>query len=130
MAPVARRTKATFVEKCPAETAVRSSAHALGLRFRLGGCGLPGKPHVVFPIHKLVVFVCECGEYDHECVRSEREWRWHRVRKTRAKELERFRHSLGHRGWRSEVVWACTAQDISLLRDQIRRITKVVDPQR
>ena len=39
------------------ERAVRSAAHALGYRFRLGGRGLPGRPDLVFVARRKAMFV-------------------------------------------------------------------------
>lgn len=53
------------------ELAVRSIAHRLGYRFRLGGAGLPGRPDLVFPRLKKVIFVHECFWHRHKgCRRS------------------------------------------------------------
>ena len=39
------------------ELRLRRALHALGLRHRLGGCGLPGRPDLVFPGRRAAVFV-------------------------------------------------------------------------
>ena len=52
------RSKDTVPEK-----AVRSYLHRLGYRFRLHVASLPGKPDIVLPKHRTVVFVHEhCGQ--------------------------------------------------------------------
>ncbi len=51
------------------EMAVRRAAHAAGLRFRLHRRDLPGRPDLVFPKLKTVVFVHGCFWHRHEgCV--------------------------------------------------------------
>ncbi|MFP3499206.1 DNA mismatch endonuclease Vsr, partial [Pseudomonas sp. SIMBA_059] len=47
------------------ELALRRALHRLGLRFRLHGAGLPGKPDLVFPRYKTVVFVHGCFWHQH-----------------------------------------------------------------
>ncbi|RUV66395.1 very short patch repair endonuclease, partial [Mesorhizobium sp. M1A.F.Ca.IN.020.30.1.1] len=42
------------------EMAVRRVAHALGYRFRLHRKDLPGKPDLVFPRRRAVIFVHGC----------------------------------------------------------------------
>lgn len=49
------------------ELFLRKALHAQGLRYRLGGCGLPGKPDLVFPSRKTVVFVHGCFWHQHHC---------------------------------------------------------------
>ncbi|MCO3345191.1 very short patch repair endonuclease, partial [Pseudomonas aeruginosa] len=39
------------------ELALRKILHKLGLRYRLHGAALPGKPDLVFPRYRTVVFV-------------------------------------------------------------------------
>ena len=48
------------------ELAVRRIAHRMGLRFRLHRKDLPGRPDLVFPRHRLVVFVHGCFWHRHE----------------------------------------------------------------
>lgn len=50
------------------ELIVRRYLHAAGLRFRLGGCGLPGRPDLVLPTRRVAVFVHGCFWHRHpEC---------------------------------------------------------------
>ena len=48
------------------EVAVRRIAHRMGMRFRLHPKDLPGRPDLVFPKHRLVVFVHGCFWHRHE----------------------------------------------------------------
>ena len=48
------------------ELAVRRIAHRMGLRFRLHRKDLPGRPDLVFPKHRLAVFVHGCFWHRHE----------------------------------------------------------------
>lgn len=45
------------------ETALRKALHRMGLRYRKYAPGLPGKPDIVFPTEKVVIFVD--GDYWH-----------------------------------------------------------------
>lgn len=47
------------------EIALRHALHRLGLRFRLGGAGLPGRPDIVLSKHRAVVFVHGCFWHRH-----------------------------------------------------------------
>ena len=47
------------------EKVVRSALHRMGYRFRLHGKKLPGRPDIVLPKHKTVVFVHGCFWHRH-----------------------------------------------------------------
>jgi DNA mismatch endonuclease (patch repair protein) len=94
------------------ELLVRSAAHRLGLRFRLHSERLPGRPDLVFPKWKTVVFVNGCFWHGHKgCSRAKLPksrvafWRRKLAENVRrdAKNYER----LGALGWRVVVLWQC-----------------------
>lgn len=82
-----------------------SALHRRGLRFRKIVQELPGHPHLVFPSRRIIVFVCDCHQYQHHCPTAER-WITPDAH-TRAKELLIFETVLASRGWRVAIVWAC-----------------------
>lgn len=47
------------------ELIVRRYLHATGLRFRLGGCGLPGRPDIVLSGRRVAVFIHGCFWHRH-----------------------------------------------------------------
>ncbi|MCL4138575.1 UNVERIFIED_CONTAM: hypothetical protein GTU68_005732 [Idotea baltica] len=49
------------------ELAIRSGLHRLGLRFCIHNKRLPGKPDIVFPKYRVVVFVHGCFWHRHNC---------------------------------------------------------------
>ena len=49
------------------ELLVRKGLHRRGLRYRLGGYGLPGRPDLVFPGRRAVLFVHGCFWHAHDC---------------------------------------------------------------
>lgn len=60
------RTKGTAPE-----LALRSALHSAGFRFRLHRKNLPGKPDIVLPKYKCVIFVHGCFWHHHEgCIKS------------------------------------------------------------
>lgn len=93
------------------ELQVRRGLHALGFRYRLGGAGLPGRPDIVLPKYRTVVFVHGCFWHRHDC-------HLFRLPKTRPDfwktkidgnfvRDERGTFALEHLGWHPEVVWEC-----------------------
>ncbi|MCG8476155.1 MAG: very short patch repair endonuclease, partial [Cytophagales bacterium] len=98
------------------EMIVRRFLHAQGLRFRLHGKyrgkKLPGKPDLVFPKYRTVVFVNGCFWHGHQ------HCRYYRLPKTRRaywkKKIEGNRHRdaqnyvrLVEEGWNVLLVWGC-----------------------
>ncbi|MYC24715.1 MAG: DNA mismatch endonuclease Vsr [Gammaproteobacteria bacterium] len=96
------------------ELAVRSMVHSLGFRFRLHRKGMPGRPDLVLPRHRKVIFV-------HGCF-----WHWHpepncpiaglpksnlsywrpKLARTRVRD-QRNITALTSTGWRVLTVWEC-----------------------
>lgn len=93
------------------EMAVRSIAHELGFRFRLHRDALPGRPDLVFPGRRKVVFVHGCFWHGHACKRekmpksNEAFWTT-KVATNRARD-KRVRRELRALGWASLVLWEC-----------------------
>ena len=54
-------------KKTKPEIAVRRGLHRMGLRFRLDGSALPGRPDLVLSRHRTVVFVHGCFWHAHAC---------------------------------------------------------------
>lgn len=98
-----------------AEKVVRSVAFSLGYRYRLWGRGLPGEPHLVFPMHQTAIFVLSCQSYSHHGLDGS--WIRPGVRLRRVWELQAFQDVLQRRGWRVEIIWACETES----RDAIAR---------
>jgi DNA mismatch endonuclease, patch repair protein len=91
---------------------VRSLAHGMGYRFRLHRNELPGKPDLVFPGLRKVLFVHGCFWHGHACVRGRRVPVHNRdywtAKVARNKERDkRVRRALKAQGWSSFAIWEC-----------------------
>ncbi|WP_288806327.1 very short patch repair endonuclease [uncultured Novosphingobium sp.] len=93
------------------ELAVRKALHAAGLRFRLHAKGLPGKPDLVFPRYKAVLFVNGCFWHQHDC----HLFKWPATREDFWREKigrnivndRRAVENLRQDGWRVGIIWEC-----------------------
>ena len=97
------------IEPCREERYVREAAHKFGLRYRLHDEEIPGRPHLVFPATKSVLFVCSCWTYGHHIGTSfecELDTTSHDSRIERDK-LDRILWVLRHRNWNAFVLWGC-----------------------
>jgi len=93
------------------EIFLRKSLHKLGFRYRLHDRRLPGKPDMVFPRYRAVIFAHGCFWHGHSChlfkMPSTREDFWkekiNRNRELDSQHIERLREM----GWRIGIVWEC-----------------------
>lgn len=93
------------------EMLLRRGLHALGFRFRLHRKDLPGRPDLVFPSRRAVIFMHGCFWHGHACpmcrIPATRREFWtakitgNRVRDAAATDRLRVL------GWRVFVVWEC-----------------------
>ena len=93
------------------ELAVRGFLHAKGFRFRLHRNDLPGKPDIVLPKFRTVIFVHGCFWHLHGCKntvapKTRSEWWAAKLEGNRARD-ERNRLRLEKLGWRVIIVWEC-----------------------
>jgi DNA mismatch endonuclease, patch repair protein len=93
------------------EILIRSLLHRQGFRFRLHARNLPGKPDMVFPRYRAVIFVHGCFWHGHDCPLfkwpSTRPEFWReKIERNRLND-ERARNALLGSSWRIAVVWEC-----------------------
>ncbi|MGE3301667.1 MAG: very short patch repair endonuclease [Hyphomonadaceae bacterium] len=111
------------------ERIVRSALHKAGFRFRLHRRDLPGKPDIVLPAKRLVVFVHGCFWHGHGCAKGKlpksRLEYWRPKIAANAERDKRNVRDLAKLGWRSLIVWQCETSDTELAeklrREVIRR---------
>lgn len=93
------------------EMTIRRGLHARGFRYRLHARNLPGKPDLVFPARRAVLFVHGCFWHGHDCPMFR--WPGSRVDFWRTKiEGNRARDRAAQKaleatGWRVLTVWEC-----------------------
>lgn len=98
------------------ERKVRRIAHGMGLRFRLHRDDLPGRPDLVFPKHRLAVFVHGCFWHRHEGCRlastpKSRIAFWTEKFAANVARDARQEAALRVLGWRTLVIWQCEIRD-------------------
>jgi DNA mismatch endonuclease (patch repair protein) len=107
------------------EVRVRRIAHRMGLRFRLHRKDLPGRPDLVFPKHRLVVFVHGCFWHRHPgCSRastpSTRVEFWQAKFAVNVERDARQIAALAADGWRVLVLWECGLKDDAVIEGALR----------
>jgi DNA mismatch endonuclease (patch repair protein) len=108
------------------ELVVRRMVHAMGYRYTLHGSKLPGRPDLVFPSRKKVVFVHGCFWHGHQCPRGFKPksnaaiWEA-KISGNRSRD-RRTLLALRKLGWRSMVIWECATHGAALAQMQWRLI--------
>lgn len=93
------------------EIRLRSLLHRNGFRFRVNRKDLPGKPDIVLPKYKTVIFVHGCFWHGHDCRRGRRPetnadfWE-QKINKNMIRD-ENDVSLLEKLGWRVLIVWEC-----------------------
>jgi DNA mismatch endonuclease (patch repair protein) len=96
------------------ELIVRSFLHRAGLRFRLHA-KLPGKPDLVFPKYRTVVFVHGCFWHRHKSCRfattpASNVKFWLEKFNANVQRDERVKKQLRNLGWSVLTIWECEAK--------------------
>jgi DNA mismatch endonuclease (patch repair protein) len=106
------------------EKIVRSLLHRLGYRFRLHRRDLPGKPDIVFPSRRKVIFVNGCFWHMHKCRRGKsapvtNAGFWRTKRRGTVNRDRRTLRALVADGWDAYIVWECALKDLKALGTQL-----------
>jgi len=111
------------------ELIVRKLTHRLGYRFRLHRKDLPGKPDLVFPVRKKIIFVHGCFWHRHkDCPKATMPKS--NVKIWREKfhgNVERDKRNvtlLENVGWEVMTIWQCETKDIVTLENQLKRFLR------
>lgn len=110
------------------EIAVRRLVHALRYRFRLHRPDLPGKPDLVLPRHKKIIFVHGCfwhGHGDPNCVdgrrkpKSNLDYWLPKLARNKARDSSNIK-ALTALGWDTAIVWECETCRVEDLTRRLR----------
>lgn len=102
------------------ELIVRSTLHRLGFRFRLHRSDLPGKPDIVLPKFRKVIFVHGCFWHQHQgCSKATRPHTnsefWNaKLDRNIGRDLENYA-ALVSLSWESLVIWECETRQTDRL---------------
>ncbi len=104
------------------EIIVRKYLHSKGLRYVLYNRNLPGKPDLVFPKYKTIIFINGCFWHGHEGCRyysipkTRTEW-WKNKIDATIKRDKKIIQELKEHGWKILTIWECE------LKPQIKFLT-------
>lgn len=111
------------------EKAVRSLLHSMGYRFRLHVKELPGKPDIVLPKYKTIIFVHGCYWHRHQGCKyaympNSRVNFWNEKFRRNIQRHQKVTRELEELGWNILVVWECELQDTKTLQEKIYHICR------
>ena len=114
------------------EMAVRRITHAMGYRYRLHRKDLPGKPDLVFPGRRKVIFVHGCFWHQHADLackisrrpRSNQDYWLPKLERNVKRDAE-HQARLTELGWDVLVIWECDVESGDGIADLIREFLKL-----
>lgn len=113
------------------EITLRKALYRLGMRYRLHGAGLPGKPDIVFPRYKAIVFVHGCFWHRHPgcsiatTPKSNIDFWLDKFQKNIARDTKVVQ-ALELLGWRVFVVWECSLSSATKASSTAEQIAKLI----
>ena len=90
---------------------IHNSGTDAGFRYRIQVQSLPGRPDIVLPKYRAIVFVHGCFWHGHDCPAfrlpaTRRRFWTEKIRRNRERD-ESIEGALRENGWRVAVVWEC-----------------------
>lgn len=102
------------------ELLVRKILHAAGLRFRLHRTDLPGKPDIVLPKYRAVIFVHGCFWHRHPGCKfsalpvTRRDFWQKKLDENVTRDANQI-IALEAMGWKTFVIWECQVKEADVL---------------
>jgi len=109
------------------EILVRKFLFSKGFRFRIHSINLPGKPDIVLPKYKSIIFINGCFWHGHKDCRyfvipkTRTDWWIEKINKTKSRDDLVF-NELTNLGWTVYRIWTC-----EINKDGSGRLNKLVD---
>lgn len=112
------------------EVLLRQALHKKGFRFRKNVAVMPGKPDIVLPRYKTIIFLHGCFWHRHDCRKGKsmptaRQDFWQKKFQDNVRRDEEAHKTLTSLGWSVITVWECELKNLehvaASLADQILR---------
>ncbi len=113
------------------EMRVRKLLHGMGFRYRLHVKELPGKPDLVFPRAKAVLFVHGCFWHMHRCKYGEpapatNQTFWTVKRRSNVDRDKRNRRVLRADGWQVFEIWECHTRKAETMQAKLSPLVELL----
>lgn len=113
------------------EIRVRKFLFAQGFRYRKNDKKLPGKPDIVLPKYKTVIFIHGCFWHSHKnCPKSKlptsnREFWENKIQKNIERDKKNLK-TLKNENWKLIVIWQCQIKNRELFETKMKKVVKKV----
>lgn len=112
------------------EVKIRKHLFSKGFRYRKNDKRFPGKPDIVLPKYKTVIFVHGCFWHHHTCraarlPKTNNEF-WKDKMQTNVKRDKENQSDLKKLGWKVIVVWQCQIKNRELFEKTMKRVIKKI----
>lgn len=113
------------------EMLVRKFLHANGFRYTLHNKKLPGKPDIVLPKYKTIIFIHGCFWHGHKnckyfvVPKTRTQWWLYKINRNKAND-EKAVKALKKEGWKIITVWECKLKSAKIkgtLTSLLKRLT-------
>lgn len=116
------------------EILVRRFLFSHGFRFRKNDKRYPGKPDIVLPKYKTIIFVHGCFWHSHDCKAAQlpetnREF-WEEKISKNAKRDKRNQKELREEGWKVIVLWLCEIKSQKKRENRLRLLVEEIKQER
>lgn len=111
------------------ELIVRKFLFSNGYRYRLHDKRLPGKPDIVLPRYKTVIFIHGCFWHGHDCKyfvlpKTNTEWWLEKITGNKLRDVENYR-KIRQRGWRVLVIFECELKHNQIEKTKIQLVSEL-----
>ena len=109
------------------EVLVRKFLFSKGFRFRLNVKSLPGKPDIVLPKYKTIIFINGCFWHGHEgckyfvMPKTRTEWWAEKINNTKNRD-RKILSDLMDLGWKVNIIWGC-----EIRRNEFQRLDELIN---
>lgn len=126
-----KRMRSIKTSNTDIEKKVRSLLHGMGLRFRLKNTHLCGRPDIILPKYKSVVFVNGCFWHGHKKCRKGRMqpkknvdfWKT-KIENNKKRDIK-IKEVLESMGWNVLLIWECEIKTLDALKLKLKNYFKL-----
>ena len=113
------------------EMLVRHFLHAQGFRYKLHDKKLPGKPDIVLPKYKTVIFIHGCFWHGHNnckyyvVPKTRTDWGLNKIARNQANDIKAIK-ALKKEGWKIITLWECKLKPEKMDKTLVSLMRKIL----